>query len=111
MTGAGGTGSSGARRRAVHPSIHPSIHNTHTHLKDLRRQVLQDRRQVHGGTSAQAGRVLALLQVAVDAGDREREPGTLRAANAFAIAPDAAAAALATHNLCAFAGHLESCCC
>ena len=42
-------------------------------LKDLSAQVLKDRGQVHRGARSDAGR--GALQVAVDAADRELEPG------------------------------------
>ena len=42
-------------------------------LENLRAEVLEDGGEVHGRTGADAGRVLALLEVAADAADRELE--------------------------------------
>ena len=44
-------------------------------LEDLRAEVLEDRAHVDAGADADAAGVLALLQEAVEARDRELEPG------------------------------------
>ena len=43
-------------------------------LEDLSAEVLEDRSEVHWGTSADAGGELAVLEVSADAADRELEP-------------------------------------
>ena len=70
-------------------------------LEDLRREVLKDRRHVDGGARAQTLRVVALLEVAADAADRELEPRLDRLGRRLAAGLALAAATLsfARHDL------------
>jgi hypothetical protein len=64
-------------------------------LEDLRAQVLHDRREVHGRARADAGRVLALLEVAADAAYGKLQPRLRGLGYGLARRLASAAAALA----------------
>ena len=66
-------------------------------LEDLGAQVLEDRRHVDGGASADALRVAALLQVAGDTADRELKSRLCRARRALALLLAAASLSFSRH--------------
>ena len=88
-------------------------------LEDLGAQVLEDRRHVDGGASADALRVAALLQVAGDTADRELKSRLCRARRALALLLAAASLSFSRHVdvcvgvcwvcVCVFVGWLLLC--
>jgi len=74
-------------------------------LEDLSAEVLEDRGEVHGGTGADAGGVLALLEEAAHASHGELQAGLGRLGGG--LAAGLAAAALALAAALSFARHVD----